>query len=83
MNRVLGVFLGITLGAFVIAPVSAIGLHIRGTSGPNGVYCEINEVTLFALTEEDCVKAGGVVTHTVTTEVEQVERNQDIEPGNR
>ncbi len=47
-----------------------------GISETKGVYCEINEVRLFALTAEDCEKAGGMVTHTVNTEV------KEVEPGN-
>ena len=38
----------------------------------NGVFCEINDVRLFAKTPAECVQAGGVVTHTVDTEVKEV-----------
>ena len=39
----------------------------------DGVYCEINDVKLFAQNAEDCEKAGGKITHTVTTTVKPVE----------
>lgn len=52
--------------------VSASGLATSATL-PDGVYCEINQVKLFAQKAEDCEKAGGKVTHTVTTSVEPVE----------
>ena len=38
----------------------------------NGVFCEVNDVRLFAKTPAECVEAGGVVTHTVKTEVKEV-----------
>ncbi|MCZ6639074.1 MAG: hypothetical protein O6830_03835 [Candidatus Dadabacteria bacterium] len=73
MNRILGVFLGLALGVVMIAPVSAqTGVSLLGVSGSNGVYCEINEVKLFALSAEDCEKAGGAVTHIVSTEVKEI-----------
>jgi len=86
MNRILGMFLGLTLAVFMIVPVSVfagVGDEARGVSEPNGVYCEINEVKLFAVTAEDCKKAGGVVTHTVTTTVKSAEKageNPNEEP---
>ena len=81
MNRILGVFLGLALGVVMIAPVSAqTGVSLLGGSGSNGVYCEINEVKLFALSAEDCEKAGGAVTHTVTTSVEEAGANPNQEP---
>ena len=78
MNRILGVFLGLALGVVMVASVSAESLF--GVSGPNGVYCEINEVKLFALSAEDCEKAGGAVTHTVTTSVKAAGDNPNQEP---
>jgi len=51
-----------------------------GITVPDGVYCEINEVKLFALSAEDCQKAGGIVTHTVTTTVEPAGDNPNQEP---
>jgi len=75
MNRILGMFLGLTLGVLMIAPLSfALNLGIDST---NGVYCGINDVKLFALSAEDCEKAGGVVTHTVTTTVEPAETDKE------
>jgi len=65
MKRILGVFLGLTLGVFMIAPMSAFAGWGRVVSESGGVYCEINEVKLFALSAEDCEKAGGAVTTTV------------------
>ncbi len=79
MNRILGVFLILTLGVFMIAPLSFAGVG-GGIDSTNGVYCEINEVKLFALSAEDCEKAGGVVTHTVTTTVEPAGDNPNEEP---
>ena len=49
----------------------------------NGVFCEVNDVRLFAKNEAQCVEAGGVVTHTVTTTVEPADKasdNPDKEP---
>lgn len=34
---------------------------------PVGVYCTINDVRLMAQSAEDCSKAGGSVTHSLTT----------------
>ena len=42
-------------------------------SQPDGVYCEINGVKLFAETAEDCKKAEGKVTHSVKTTVAPVD----------
>lgn len=42
----------------------------------NGVFCEINNVRLFAKTAVECVEAGGVVTHTVKTEVKEVKTDK-------
>ena len=73
------------LGFLMIAPAQVFA----GYSGPlgtrppmvaelpNGVYCEINKVSLFALSAEDCVKASGVVTHTVTTTVKPAETDKE------
>lgn len=36
---------------------------------PVGVYCTINDVRLMAQSAEDCQKAGGSVTHSLTTTV--------------
>ncbi len=62
--------LGVTLTGLLFVPVSAFAIMTEGGAGiPNGVYCKINEVRLFAASVEDCKKAGGVVTHTVKTTV--------------
>jgi len=76
MKRILGIFFVLVLGVLMIAPVS-FAVLIRGIDSTNGVYCEINEVKLFALSAEDCEKAGGVVTHTVTTTVEPAETDKE------
>ena len=86
MNRILGVFL--VLGAIMFLPVAAWSIAPEGTSQPNGVYCEINGVKLFAQSAEDCAKAQGNVTHTVTTTVTpanpdqepEIQRTKDKEP---
>ena len=82
MNRILGVCLGLTLAVVMIAPVSALAEAIAemGASEPNGVYCEINEVKLFATSADDCQKADGTITHTVTTTVKPAEDNPNQEP---
>jgi len=79
MNSISKIFFVLVLGVLMIAPLSfaIVGLGIDST---NGVYCEINEVKLFALSAEDCEKAGGVVTHTVTTTVEPAGDNPNEEP---
>jgi len=81
MNRIGRVFLGLALGVVMIAPMSAFAGDFQdvaeGVSDPNGVYCEINEVKLFATSADDCKKAGGVVTHTVTTTVKPAETEKE------
>ena len=90
MYRITGVFLGLAFGIFMFssAPAGAIDLPDAVTA-PNGVYCEINDVRVFARSAEDCAKANGAVTHTVTTKVEpvgnpdqepEIERTKDKEP---
>jgi hypothetical protein len=88
MYKVSGVFLSLIMGIFIIAPTSWGGLGMKSVNEPNGVYCEINDVKLFALSAEDCAKAGGSVTHTVKTTVEpanpdqepEIQRTKDKEP---
>jgi len=87
MNRISSIFFGLVLGFFIISHLPEEAAGIEGASEPNGVYCEINDVKLFALSEEDCAKAGGTVTHTVTTTVEpagnaepEIQRTKDKEP---
>ena len=83
MTRILGVVLGFTLGIAMFAH-SALSQDVYSTnavgygiSEKEGVYCEINDVKLFALSAEDCEKAGGVVTHTVTTTVKPVDVSEE------
>ncbi len=78
MNRILVTVLGLLLVAVIVSPQSAKAV-MESSSQPNGVYCEINDVKLFAQTAEDCEKAGGSITHTVTTTVQPAE-NPNEEP---
>ena len=78
MKRIKGVFLGLFLGAFMVTSISAFaGTLKEAVSEPEGVYCEINEVKLFADSSEDCEKAGGAVTHTVTTTVKPIDDDNE------
>ncbi len=78
MHKVRKMFYVLILGLVIIAPISAQAVMLLDGAGvPNGVYCEINKVKLFALSAEDCQKAGGVVTHTVTTTVEPVKSEKE------
>lgn len=76
MNRILVTVLGLLLVAVIVSPQSAKAV-MESANQPNGVYCEINDVKLFAQSEEDCIKAGGTITHTVTTTVQPVEKAGD------
>ena len=81
MTRILGVILGFTLGIAMFAH-SALSADVYEVVNDNisekeGVYCEINEVKLFALSAEDCQKAGGAVTHTVKTTVEPIDSDKE------
>jgi hypothetical protein len=76
--RIRRMFYVLILGLLIIAPVSAQAvLLLDGAGVPNGVYCEINKVKLFALSAEDCENAGGKVTHTVKTTVEPVKSEKE------
>ena len=80
MNRILVTVLGLFFLAVIVSPLSVKAIDDSGwlsADAPNGVYCEINEVKLFALSAEDCAKAGGVVTHTVTTTVMPADKASD------
>jgi len=77
MNRILVTVLGLLLLAVFVSPQSAKAIGPESTNQPNGVYCEINDVKLFAQSAEDCVKAGGVITHTVTTTVKPAETEKE------
>ena len=76
MRTIACISLVFIFGILVFHPTSALGNKIigidLGATIPDGVYCEINEVKLFAQSEEDCEKAGGIVTHTVKTEVKEI-----------
>ena len=70
MYKYLVQILGLAFGVSILFSASTIAvLDIEGVTEPKGVYCEINEVKLYAQTSEDCNKAGGTVTHIVTTTV--------------
>ncbi len=77
MNRILVTVLGLLLVAVMVSPQSAKAIMVESSNLPNGVYCEINDVKLFAQSAEDCVKAGGVITHTVTTTVKPAETEKE------
>lgn len=75
--------LGVTAVAlFSVAPLGALAQDgtIPGmvksswdaADTPVGVYCSINNVRLMAQSAEDCSKAGGSVTHSLTTTVTPV-----------
>lgn len=52
--------------AFACFPIPC-GIFL-GTDDVNaGVLCQINDVTALAANADDCAKAGGSVTHSVTT----------------
>jgi len=84
MSRVIlasGLFIMAIAVACLFTPVkSQAGLLMGDIGVSNGVYCEINEVTVFAQSTEDCEKAGGMVTHTVTKEVKAADDNPNQEP---
>ncbi|GJM15162.1 MAG: hypothetical protein DHS20C13_04890 [Thermodesulfobacteriota bacterium] len=88
MSRILVTVLGLLLVTVMVSPQSAKAV-MESTGQPNGVYCEINGVKLFAQSAEDCEKAEGSVTHTVTTTVQpadnpneepEIQRTKDKEP---
>ncbi len=68
--------MGLLFLAVLVSPQSAKAI-MESSNQPNGVYCEINDVKLFAQSAEDCVKAGGVITHTVTTTVKPAETEKE------
>ena len=78
MNRLFMTMLSLLLVAIVILPLSAKAIYMDADL-PDGVYCEINDVKLFASSAEDCAKAGGTVTHSITTTVEPANPNQETE----
>jgi hypothetical protein len=69
------------------------GQVAESTSESKGVFCEINGVKLMAKTAADCEKAGGTVTHVISTTVTpageamdnpeeepEIQRKEDKEP---
>ena len=79
--RLLGYSFALMFG-LVILGFGSVEFHAvaLGAEEKSGVYCEINGVSLFAQSAEDCEKAGGAVTHTVTTTVQPAGDNPDQEP---
>lgn len=84
MNRILWFFVYLVCSAVITLPLAeraygdfAPDFTELGDHLPSGVYCEIKDVKLFAESDEDCVKAGGTVTHTITTTVKPVEKTGD------
>lgn len=69
MNRIMGVFFGLALAVFMIVPVSFFGISTAMGGESKVVYCEINDVKLYAHNAEDCEKAGGKV---VTEDINMV-----------
>jgi len=65
----LGAFLGLVLAVFMIFPISFFGISTAIGEETKVVYCEINDVKLYAHNAEDCEKAGGKV---VTEEIDMV-----------
>lgn len=73
--------LGVAATALLITtPLAALAQEIPGmvksswdaADTPVGVYCNINNIRLMARSTEDCSKAGGSVTHNLTTTVTPV-----------
>lgn len=52
-------------------------LGVDSNSEPQGVFCEINGVKLMAKTPADCEKAGGTVTHVISTTVTPTDNAMD------
>ena len=84
MSRVIlisGLLLSMVLAVCLSGPINSNAGLMMGADGVSGgVYCEINEVKMFAQSAEDCEKAGGTVTHTVTKEVKAADDNPNEEP---
>ncbi len=70
-------FLTATLSAAPVVAQDLAGV-VKSSWGidatPVGVYCAVNQVRLLAQTAEDCRKAGGTVTHSLTTTATPVEQ---------
>jgi len=76
-----GLFITAIAVMCLFTPVkSGAGILMGDIGVSEGVYCEINEVKMFAQSAEDCEKAGGMVTHTVTKEVKAADDNPNEEP---
>jgi hypothetical protein len=98
MHRLLGFFIFVMVMsiagiAFAGAQILSEDFGVDSTSEPKGVFCEINGVRLMAKTPADCEKAGGAVTHVISTTVTpageatgnpeeepEIQREKDKEP---
>lgn len=97
MRTIIGMFvlaLAMSVACNVFAqPAFEEGRVAESTSEPKGVYCEVNGVKLMAKTAADCEKAGGTVTHVISTTVTpageamdnpeeepEIQRDKDKEP---
>jgi hypothetical protein len=69
LKQISGTFFGVALAVFMIVPVSFFGISTAVGEKTKVVYCEINDVKLYAHNAEECVKAGGKV---VTEEIDMV-----------
>lgn len=64
-------------GSAFAQPAFESDLGVYNTSEPQGVFCEINGVKLMAKTPADCEKAGGTVTHVISTTVTPTDNAMD------
>jgi hypothetical protein len=98
MRRILGLIIlaaSISFAGNVFAGAQIFNedFGVDTKSEPQGVFCEINGVKLMAKTPADCEKAGGTVTHVVSTTVTpageamdnpeeepEIQREKDKEP---
>ena len=78
--RVISMMAALLAATLSAAPVAAQDLAgvLKSSWGiddtPVGVYCAVNQVRLLAQTAEDCRKAGGTVTHSLTTTATPVDQ---------
>lgn len=82
MSRILGLIvltasISFAGNAFVGAQIFIEDFGVDTNSEPQGVYCEINGVKLMAKTPADCEKAGGTITHVISTTVTPVGEAMD------
>jgi len=84
MSRVIlisGLLLSMVLAVCLSGPINSNAGLLMGADGVSGgVYCVINEVTLFAKSAEDCEKAGGTVGDAIPAKAEEMSDNPNEEP---